>query len=205
MMEYRQLTLKPAPARALLYPYPGGSAMKDHRGFTLIEILIVIAIVAIVATIATTNFFSWQNHYSSVGFQREFLSKVNEARTRSMATSLQHRLLIDMNAETLTLQRGNLGTGTGSSGWTNVGQTVVGSRGTGIDNVRCTPTITVPTTFAFVFNPDGQVLIQDNTAGSAASPLTEAYVHISAQSVADRATIRLFGWTSKARLANGWL
>ena len=69
--------------------------MKDRRGFTLIEIMIVIAIVGIMAIVATTNFLSWQSHYSSVGFQREFLSQVNEARTRSMATSLQHRLLID--------------------------------------------------------------------------------------------------------------
>ena len=65
--------------------------MKDRRGFTLLEIMIVIAIVGIMAVVATTNFFSWQNHYSAVGFQREFLSQFNEARTRSMATSLQHR------------------------------------------------------------------------------------------------------------------
>ena len=179
--------------------------MKDRRGFTLIEVMIVIAIVAIVATIATTNFQSWLNHSSVIGFQREFFSKVNEARTRSMASSLQHRLLINMNAETVTLQRGNLGSGTASSGWTNVGQPVVGSRGAGIDNVICTPTVTVPTTFALVFNPDGQTLIQDNTAGSTASPLTQADVHLSATNVGDRATIRVFGWTSKARLANGWL
>ena len=80
--------------------------MKDRRGFTLIEIMIVLAIVGIVAIIATTNFFSWQSHYSGVGFQREFLSKVNEARTRSMATSLQHRLLIDLGTETVDPRAG---------------------------------------------------------------------------------------------------
>jgi len=179
--------------------------MKDRRGFTLIEILIVMAIVGIVATIATTNFLLWLNHSSVIGFQREFLSKFNEARTRSMASSLQHRLLIDMNAETVTLQRGTLGTGTPPAGWTNVGQPVVGSRGAGIDNVICTPTVPVPTIFALVLNPDGQTLIQDNTAGSASSPLTQADIHISATSAVDQATIRVFGWTSKARLANGWL
>ncbi len=176
--------------------------MKDRRGFTLIEILIVMAIVTIVSLIATTNFQLWLNHYSGVGFQREFLSRFGEARTRSMASSLQHRLLIDMNAGTVTLQRGNLGTL--SSAWTNAAQPVVGSRGAGIDNVICTPAITVPAAFALVFNPDGEILVQDNTSGLTASPLTQADIHIAAASVADRVTIRVFGWTSKARLFNGW-
>ena len=178
--------------------------MNDRRGFTLIEIMIAIAIVGILTIIATTNFSSWQSHYSGVGFQREFLSLASEARTRSMASTRQHRLLIDTGAETVTLQIGILGTGTPSTGWTNVGQRVVGSRGAGIDNVVCTPSVTSPT-FALVFNPDGQVMVQDNTASSAASPLTRADVHISAANVADRATITVFGWTSKARLTNGWL
>ena len=110
-----------------------------------------------------------------------------------------------MNAETVTLQRGNLGTGTAFSDWANAAQPVAGSRGAGISDVVCTPAVTVPTTFAFVFNPDGQILIQDNTAVSTASPLIQADVHISASSVTDQATIRVFGWTSKARLVNGWL
>jgi prepilin-type N-terminal cleavage/methylation domain-containing protein len=204
MMEYRQLTREFTPARALQYPTPGGYAMKDRRGFTLIEIMIALAIVGIVGIIATTNFLSWQGHYSAVGFQREFLSRVNEARTRSMATSLQHRLLIDMGAERVTLQRGNLGTGTGSSGWTDVGQTVVGSRGAGIHDIVCNPTPTSVTsgTFSFIFNPNGQILTQDNA--STINALTDAKVRLSAGTTVDQTTIRLYGWTSKARLENGW-
>ncbi|MDA8179119.1 MAG: pilus assembly FimT family protein [Desulfobacteria bacterium] len=177
--------------------------MKDRRGFTLIEIMIALAIVGIVTIIATTNFSSWQSHYSGVGFQREFLSLCGEARTRSMSSSLQHRLLIDMNAGTVTLQRGDLGTASGT--WVIAAPGVVGTRGAGINDVTCTPVVAVPTTFALVFNPDGEVLIQDNTSTSTATPLTQADVHLSAAAVADRATIRVFGWTSKARLANGWL
>lgn len=177
--------------------------MKDRLGFTLIEIMIAIAIVGIMAVVATTNFQLWQSHYSGVGFQREFLSLFNEARTRSMATSLQHRLLIDQGTETVTLQRGNAGTASGT--WVNVVPQVVGTRGAGISDVVCTPTVTVPTNFALVFNPDGEALVQTNPAVTTASPLTVADIHISATSVTDQATIRVFGWTSKARLFNGWL
>ena len=175
--------------------------MKDRRGFTLIEIMIALTIAGIVGIIATTNFSSWQSHYTAVGFQREFLSQVNEARTRSLGTSLQHRLLIDMNAETATLQRGNFGTA--SSGWTNVGPAVVGSRGAGIARIdNCA--VTGPLV-ALVINPNGEVLVQDITAGTTLSPLTQANVRIAATNVADQSTIQIYGWTSKARLVNGWL
>ena len=177
--------------------------MKDRRGFTLIEIMIVLAIVAIGVTIATTNFILWQNHYSGVGFQREFLSQFNEARTRSMASSLQHRLRIDLGTETVALERGNAGTASGT--WANAAPHVVGTRGAGIHEIVCNPaptSVTPPATFAFIFNPDGQVLTQDNAATVRA--LTDARVRLSAGSTVDQSTIRLYGWTSKARLENGW-
>ena len=178
--------------------------MKDRRGFTLIEIMIALTILGIMVVIATTNLQLWQNHYSAIGFQREFLSQANEARTRSMGTSFQHRLLIDMNALNdikVTLQRWDLGIGP----WVNAAPPVIGSRGAGINDVVCVPAVAVPSLFALLFNPDGEVLVQTNTAGTAATPLTQADIHLSATNAGDRATIRVFGWTSKARLANGWL
>jgi prepilin-type N-terminal cleavage/methylation domain-containing protein len=187
-------------------PLQGGFGMKRRQGFTLIETTIVIAIVAIAVIIATTNFQSWQGHYSAVDFQREFLSQVNEARTRSLSSNLQHRLLIDLDAEKVTLQRGNWGTG--SSTWVDSEKQLEATRGAGVNDVTSTPgPLTANSgTRALIFNPGGQVLIQTNTADNTTiSPLTQADVHLSADSVADRTTIRLFGWTSRARLYNGWL
>ncbi len=176
--------------------------MRDRRGFTLIEIMIVIAIVAIVGIIATTNFLTWQGHYSAVGFQREFLSEVNQARTRSMGTSLQHRLRIDFGNETVVLERGNAGSA--SVTWVNVAPQILGKRGAGIQEIVCNPAPASVTsgTFAFIFNPDGQVLTQDNAA--TINALTDAKVRLSSGSTVDQTTIRLYGWTSKARLENGW-
>jgi len=181
--------------------------MRDRRGFTLLEIIIVLIIISIVLVIATTNFLLWLNHYSAVDFQREFLSQFSAARTRSTASNRQHRLLIDQSAgvETVVLQRGDSGTGSTDTGWVDIPPMVQGRRGAAIENIAYDNTPSTTSNLAFIFNPDGQVLIQDNTASTASAvPLTQANIHLSADSVTDRATIRVFGWTSKARLLNGW-
>ena len=176
--------------------------MRDRRGFTLIEITIAIMILGIMTVIATTNLQLWQSHYSVVGFQREVLSLINQARTRSMASSLQHRLRI-VNAETVVLEQGNAGTASGT--WVNAVPQVVGTKGAGIHEILCNPlpaSVIPPATFSFIFNPDGQVLTQDNAA--TVRVLTDAKVRLSAGSTVDQATIHVYGWTSKARLEYGW-
>ena len=119
-----------------------------------------------------------------------------------MGTSFQHRLRIDLGTETVVLERGNAGTGSGT--WVDVAPQVVGARGAGVHEIVCNPNPASVTsgTFAFIFNPDGQVLTQDNAATVRA--LTDAKVRLSAGSTADQTTIRVYGWTSKARLENGW-
>ena len=183
--------------------------MRNRRGYTFIEIAIVLAILSILVIITTTNLQSWVGHYTAVGFQQEFVSQFNEARSRSLASTLQHRLLIDLGAEKVVLQRGNAGTA--STAWSDAGVQVTGKWGAAIDTISypngtSSDSTVASGTFAFIFNPDGQVLTQTNPASAATiAPLTQANVRLSAYSTGDRATIRVFGWTSKARLLNGWM
>jgi prepilin-type N-terminal cleavage/methylation domain-containing protein len=190
----------------LLYSFAGGQGMKRDQGFTLIEIMIVVVIITIGAMLATINLQSWLGHFSAVDLQRELYSQFNEARTRAQASNLQHRLLIDLGAGRVTLQRGNAGTG--SSAWTDARSQLEATRGAGINDITYTPgPVTLNSgTRAMIFNPGGQVLIQTDPADSGTiSPLTQADVHLSAGKSADRATLRVFGWTSKARILNDWL
>jgi len=175
--------------------------MRDRRGFTLIEMIIVVTIVGIMLVIASTNVMLWLDHSSLVGFQREFLGKCNDARTRAMSSNLQHCLRIDLTGETVTLLRGNAGTG--STDWTAIGNTVEGSRGAGVREVVYDNGTTInASTYSFIFNPGGQVLALDNSSNI--YPVTQARIHMAADTTAERSTIRLYGFTSKARLENGW-
>ncbi|MGZ8449725.1 MAG: pilus assembly FimT family protein, partial [Candidatus Deferrimicrobiaceae bacterium] len=63
--------------------------MRTEKGFTLVEILIVVAIITIAATLAMTNLSSWNRHNNFVGFQREVFSEIQEARTRAIAMRRQ--------------------------------------------------------------------------------------------------------------------
>ncbi len=175
--------------------------MRDRRGFTLIEIIIVISIVGIMVTIATSNVMLWLDHAAVVDFRNELLARNNDARTRAMASNRQHRVEIDLGNETVKLQRGNAGTG--SSSWTTIGLDVQGSRGAGVDKIAYDNGTTIPTgIYSFIFNPGGQVLAQDNASNI--HPITQAKIHLTGDSTSERTQVRLFGFTSKARLENGW-
>ena len=175
--------------------------MRTEKGFTLVEILIVVAIITIAATLAVSNLFSWNRHNNFVGFQREVFSEIQEARTRAIAMRRQYRLVIDLSAETVLLERGNAGTG--STVWSADRATVSASAGANLVDVVYSlagASTTVSTSqFYLVFNPAGDAYRWN---AGAITPLDTANLHLSTDA-GETATIQLFCWTGKARLSLG--
>jgi prepilin-type N-terminal cleavage/methylation domain-containing protein len=83
----------------------GRPAMKDRRGFTLIEIMIVLAIVGILAVVAVPNIQGWVNHMRFTGFLREVYSGFQDARTKAKTTGFRHEVVVDPAANTVRLRR----------------------------------------------------------------------------------------------------
>jgi len=175
--------------------------MRSEKGFTLVEIMIVVAILGIIGIMAVSNLHGWNRHNRFVGFQRNVFTEMQEARSRAFAMRRQYRLAFDLDAETMLLERGDAGSG--STVWTADRAVVSASSGSEITDIAWLRAGTGATPsggmFYLVFSPAGDVY---RWAGGAFTPLDTANIHLSSDS-GETATVRLFCWTGKSRLSVG--
>ena len=100
-----------------------GQGLKSHpnflAGFTLIELMAVIAIIFIITSVGVISFNQQLPHYRLKGDAQSIVSSLTLARMKATSTGLEHAVEFDLDAnpQLYTLQQGD--SNSGSSVWSD--------------------------------------------------------------------------------------
>lgn len=78
--------------------------MKNQRGVTLIELIIVIVIIAIGATLLTPGITSWMHHYRLRNATRDIASTMRIAQMKAISNNLTYQIAFDPANNSYLLQ-----------------------------------------------------------------------------------------------------
>lgn len=67
----------------------------NRRGFSLIELIVVISLISILISIATLSFHSWQTKYNIEAQVKEMLVDLDGVRLMAIQTKREHRIILN--------------------------------------------------------------------------------------------------------------
>ncbi|QOX79207.1 prepilin-type N-terminal cleavage/methylation domain-containing protein [Trichlorobacter lovleyi] len=72
----------------------------SNRGFSLTELIVVIALISIMLAVVTLNFNDWQVKYNIEAQVKEMLTDLTDVRSRAISTKQQHRVILNPTSYT---------------------------------------------------------------------------------------------------------
>ncbi|CAG0941385.1 hypothetical protein ANRL1_00525 [Anaerolineae bacterium] len=99
----------------------GGKRLTLRRsqagGFTLIEVMVVVAIMGILIAVALPPFVNWRNNLGYRQTARGMTAMLREAKSLAITRNVQQRVVFKPNSSSYTLLRGDRAYNTQASGW----------------------------------------------------------------------------------------